>query len=216
MSEKLKITKIGSKARKRIITLSDGRELTLCREIVEKYRLIVGAGISVEHIGKIRIESDLIEAGNYAEYLLSRREYSVGLLRNKLFDKGFEAGIINRIILKLKQAKLVDDDRFARLAVEAVMRRKPAGRRFLSAYLRSKYISGSVAETVLNELFENTDQNELALRLLRGRIRQYAKFDLETARRKAYNYLSQRAISYDAARFAFEKIRKELEQERKD
>jgi hypothetical protein len=33
-----------------------------------------------------------------------------------------------------------------------------------------------------------------------------AKFDLETARKKAYTYLSRRAISYGAAKAAFEKV----------
>ncbi len=216
MKDKLKIVDIYKKAGNNLIVLSNKEETILCREVVNKYQLKKGAEVSSELLDKMKSESDLIRAENYATYLLARREYSSGMLKRKLLGKGYGPDVSNSVIDKLKQAKLVDDNRFAHLAVETILRNKPAGRRFLVAYLRSKYIARELAETVVDELLENIDEKELAEKLLKSRFRQYVKFDLETARRKAYNYLSRRAIGYGAAKFAFEKIRREFDEELTD
>lgn len=209
MEEKLKIISIFKKAGNNQVILSNKEKAILCREIINKYQLKKGSDVSREFLDKIKTESDFIRAENYASYLLARREYSAGMLKVKLRGKGYDPDISIAVIDKLKQAKLVDDNRFAHQAVEIILRNKPAGRRFLIAYLKSKYIARELAETVVDELLENIDEKYLAEKLLKSRFRQYLKFDLETARRKAYNYLSRRAISYGAAKIAFEKICRE-------
>ncbi|RKX18100.1 MAG: hypothetical protein DRP51_09740 [Candidatus Zixiibacteriota bacterium] len=216
MNIKLKIADIYKKAGNNQIVLSNKEKVVLCREIVIKYRLKKGAEISSELFDKIKAESDLMRAENYASYLLARREYSSGMLKSKLIGKGYGPDLSKIVIDKLNRAKLVDDNRFARQAVETILRNKPAGRRYLVAYLRSKYIARELAEAVVDELLENIDEKELAERLLKSRFRLYLKFDLETARRKAYNYLSRRAISYGAAKFAFEKICRGFDEELTD
>lgn len=209
MKDKLIIDSISRKAGGHQIVLSNNEKTILCREVVNKYELKEGVEVSSELFYKIRVESDLIRAENYATYLLARREYSAGMLKSKLRSKRYDPDIGETVIEKLKQASFVDDNRFARLAVETILRNKPAGRGYLIAYLKSKYIARELAETVVNELLENIDEKDMAERLLKSRFRQYLKFDLETARRKAYNYLSRRAISYGASKIAFEKLCKE-------
>lgn len=216
MPQIIKIIEIAKKGSNRVIRLSDGREILLCREVIEKYQLKKGAELSLSELHNINIDSDLIRAGNYVSYLLARREYSIGMIAAKMKMKNFPADIITKTIDRLIDAGFLDDVRFATNAAESILRNKPAGRRYLIAYLRSRYISGSLAETVVDKLLEKADQNELAVRLLRPRLRSYAKLDLETARRKAYNYLSRRAIGYGAAKFAFEKLINELKEEPDD
>jgi SOS response regulatory protein OraA/RecX len=104
---------------------------------------------------------------------------------------------------------LLDDWRYAKNTVDAIMRRKPAGRNYLIGYLQSRHISRNLASAVVEELLGGLDETELASRLLRKRWSYLAKFELETARTKAYNYLSRRSIGYRAAKLAFEKILKE-------
>ncbi len=209
MKDKLKIIGISKKPGCCQIDLSNDEQAILSWEILNKYQIKKGFEISIEFLTEIKAESDFIRAENYCSYLLARREYSSGMLKNKLFGKKYDAEISNAVISKLKRAKLVDDNRFAQLAVETILRNKPAGRSYLIAYLKSKYIPRDLAETVVDKLLEDVDEKELAERVLKSRFRQYLKFDLETARRKAYNYLSRRAISYGASKFAFEKICKE-------
>ncbi|HHI02228.1 MAG TPA: regulatory protein RecX, partial [candidate division Zixibacteria bacterium] len=154
MNIKLKIADIYKKAGNNQIVLSNKEKVVLCREIVIKYRLKKGAEISSELFDKIKAESDLMRAENYASYLLARREYSSGMLKSKLIGKGYGPDLSKIVIDKLNRAKLVDDNRFARQAVETILRNKPAGRRYLVAYLRSKYIARELAEAVVDELLE--------------------------------------------------------------
>lgn len=70
-----------------------------------------------------------------------------------------------------------------------------------------------MAADIVDEIMGNVDENELALEILRGRWRQFSKFDLETARKKAYNYLSRRSVSYGAAKYAFEAMIKEVNED---
>jgi len=209
MKDKLKVISISKKPGCCQIVLSNDEKTILSWEILKKYHLKKGSDISIEFLYEIKTESDMKRAENYTAYLLARREYSSGMLKSKLYSKGYDADISNTVIDKLKRASLVDDSRYAHMAVETILRNKPAGRGYLIAYLKSKYITRELAETVVDELMEDIDENELAERLLKSRIRQYLKFDLETARRKAYNYLSRRAIGYGAAKIAFEKICRE-------
>jgi len=100
---------------------------------------------------------------------------------------------------------LIDDVVFAREFAESILRNKPAGRSYVIGCLKQKHISHELAKSIVDELFAGVDEFELALRLLRGRWSYFSKFELETARRKAYNYLSRRSIDYRAAKQAFEK-----------
>ena len=70
-------------------------------------------------------------------------------------------------------------------------------------------VPAAIARAIVEESFQDVDEFSLAFRLLESRWAYLSKFDLETARRKAYNYLSRRSISYNAARQAFEKISQE-------
>ncbi|GEM_PF-598091 len=142
----------------------------------------------------------------YAIYLLARREYSIGQMHSKLLTKGYEPKAVNALIKALVNEGLLDDERFSRNAVSSMMRRKPAGRAYMLGYLQKKSIPREMALSIIDEFFGQVDEIEMAFKLLQSRARYLSKFDIETARRKAYNYLSRRAIGYNAAREAFEKL----------
>jgi len=145
----------------------------------------------------------------YALNLLARREYSVGQMRFKMHSKGFEPEVINALIKDLIREGLLNDERFARNVVDYMLRHKPAGRAYLVAHLRKKRISRELAVEIVENILNGTDESELAEQLLRARWRYFGKFEVETSRRKAYNYLSRRSIGYGAAKSAFDKLLKE-------
>ncbi len=145
----------------------------------------------------------------YVLKLLARREYSVGQMRRKLNTRGFEPTVVSAQIKELLKEGLLNDERFARNVVDYTLRHKPAGRAYLVAYLRKKLISRELAVDIVDGILNQTDETELAERLLRIRWRYFSKFEVETARRKAYNYLSRRSIGYGAAKSAFDKLLKE-------
>jgi SOS response regulatory protein OraA/RecX len=201
------------KGRNYLVIVSGGREILLTKAVIDRYSIKAGSKIDLDSLEDIKHESDLVRAEDYVTYLLSRRSYSSGLLAAKLREKGYEKEVVRETLSRLKEKGLLDDMVFAREMAESILRRKPAGRNYIIARLRRDYISRSLAEAVVDELLENVDESDMAHRLLRNRWSYFSKFELETARRKAYNYLSRRSIGYNAARQAFEKVLKEENQD---
>ena len=208
MPQVVKVEHIRKRGRLAILVIPGMPEIALEPDIVGKYSIREGIEIPSSSLDEIRHESDLLRAENYVTYLLSRRAYSYGLLKNKMMEKQFEEKVIKATLTQFHKRGLVDDAQFARQTVELLLRRKPAGRRFLIAYLESKRVARKEAETAVEEALAGLDESDIAVRLLRSRWSYLAKFELETARTKAYNYLSRRSIGYRAAKAAFEKLLK--------
>jgi len=205
----VKIEQIRKKRKDYLLVLSDGREIPLSRQMIDRYSLEAGISITAEKLNLIRLESEMTRSEEYVLYLLARRSYSSGHLVSKLVEKGFGEKVIRATMAILRERDLIDDTAYARELVESILRRKPAGRNYLVGCLRRKFIPRSLAESVVDELLAIVDETESAARLLRARWGYFSKFELETARRKAYNYLLRRSIGYRAAKEAFDLVLKE-------
>ncbi|RKX31495.1 MAG: hypothetical protein DRP46_03230 [Candidatus Zixiibacteriota bacterium] len=205
------IEKVQKKGRHYLVRLLHGSEFLISAKYLDQYGLTSGMKIEPDLLDDIKHRSDLQRAEDYLVYLLSRRAYSSGHLMAKMFEKGYDKETITQIIDKFEEKGLIDDVVFAREFAESILRNKPAGRSYVIGCLKQKHISHELAKSIVDELFAGVDEFELALRLLRGRWSYFSKFELETARRKAYNYLSRRSIDYRAAKQAFEKMLSEDE-----
>jgi len=206
MNKLAEIEKISRKGRHYLVRMTHGSEFLVTRPILDQYRLKAGMKIETDVIDEIKHKSDLRRAEDYVVYLLSRRSYSSGHLMAKMFEKGYDRRTISEIIELYEQKGLIDDVVFAREFAESLLRHKPAGKNYIIGCLQQKYIPRELAKSIVGELFEHIDETDLALRLLSARWSYFSKFELETARRKAYNYLSRRSIGYRAAKLAFDKM----------
>jgi len=203
------ITNIWKKGRYHYLTLDNNEKISLLGSIAQKYSLQFHTEITDTQLKKIKAESDFQRGRDYVTYLLSRSARSYGQLLVKLDEKQYDRKVSIKILAELKEAGLIDDARFAHQMVESILRNKPGGRAFLVAALRRKYISRELAETIVDDYLRDIDETDMAIQLLHGRWRYFSKFELETARRKAYNYLSRRSIGYRAAKAAFDKVAEE-------
>lgn len=213
MADELLIESIKKRGKILILSLSDGKSIIMAKTVVDEYGLKIGTALREESIEKLIRESDSRMALDYALNILSRRGYSSGMLSRKMQEKGYSPKVASQTLAELRRIGMLDDVLFARQTVESLLRRKPAGKPFLIAYLQSKLIPHRLAAEVVAEFSDSADETEMAERLLRARWRYLSKFELETARTKGYNYLSRRAIGYRAAKTAFDKL---LREENKD
>ncbi|MEW5923680.1 MAG: regulatory protein RecX [Candidatus Zixiibacteriota bacterium] len=204
------IEKIQRKGKNYLLLFAHGAEILATSRVLDQFGLKSGMKIEAEVIDAIKNESELQRAEEYLVYLLSRRSYSSGHLAAKMYEKGYRREIIAAMIEKFEERGLIDDAAFAREFAESIIRNKPAGKNYIIGCLQQKYVPAELAKAVAAELFENVDETALALRLLKSRWGYFSKFELETARRKAYNYLSRRSIGYRAAKTAFEQMLKEV------
>ncbi|MGH8014941.1 MAG: regulatory protein RecX [Candidatus Zixiibacteriota bacterium] len=196
-----KIKKVTGGVRLFVSTLEQPLFLTVA--IVKKDNLIEGLELHPNYLRQLQADSELHECDARAAGILSQRDYSIGEFRRKLKLKSFGDYAIKNIVQKYKSRGLLDDKKYAAKIVNRILGEKPSGKPFLVAALRRKLIPRELADEIVNSLFESQDDAALAVAALEKRWRQFGEFEVEDARRKAYNYLSRRGFSYSASKGAF-------------
>jgi len=190
--------------------------IVISRQLLEKHRLKQGIVITPAQLAQLRDEAELAACDREVARLLAMREHSVGEVRIKLVRKKFADSAIKHVLKDYLDRQLLDDAHYAQVLVRRIQQRNPAGRSYLIGSLRRKQIDGALAERTVDFIQDGQDQTELAVRALEKRWSRFSQFDLETARRRAYNYLSRRGIGYREARAAFEKLYDDTNKENND
>ncbi len=189
-----------------LLTFSNDFEVKATSGVVKRLSLAEGAEFNQATFDELKAILEERFAHYTAESFLARRPYSVGELKQRLRNKKISDNHIKEIIREFCDRKILDDYEYSRTRTRSLIERKPAGRGYLIAWLQKRLVPREIAESAVAELLTGVDEVDTAVELLKRRRGSFEKFDLETARKKAYTYLSRRAISYGAAREAFEKV----------
>ena len=146
------------------------------------------------------------DAYTTALMLLSARELSEAQMRTRLTRRQLDADDIESAIQKLRHDGTLNDRRVALAAarIESAIRHR--GRARVLQKIRQMGIDGSIAESAVNEVFEEVDESGLLDRAFERRLRGKAPGDLdEKARARIVRGLA-------AQGFAIEAILKRLRQ----
>lgn len=173
---------------------------------VQLHALTEGKSFPPEAFAELigRLEQEF--ARHQAMSLLAQRPYSIGEFKRRLRHKGVAAGLISDLVSDFKSQGLLGDYDYALFYTRMLLLRRPAGKAYMIADLQRRQVPRLIAEKAVAEVLSEVDETDIALRLLEKRVSALSKFDLETARRKAYTYLARRGIPYGAAKKAFEKL----------
>jgi regulatory protein len=189
-----------------LLSFSDNYQIRATKGVIDRFRLAEGARFSPETYTELKRILEWEWAYYTAESMLARRPYSVGELKQRLRHKDISSDHIREIVRDFRERGFLNDYEYALARARSLADRKPSGRSYLISWLRKRLVPREIAEKAVDELLSDVNEVETAVELLKRKRSGLAKFDLETARRKAYTYLSRRAISYSAARAAFEKV----------
>ncbi|ABA89646.3 recombination regulator RecX [Syntrophotalea carbinolica DSM 2380] len=136
------------------------------------------------------------DAWSSALRLLSRREYSEAMLRERLQRKGFDSDQIEHALERCRSYNYVNDERFARIRARQLLASGRAVGPALMADLRHQRIGDSIARKAINDLEEEFSQAEILKDLCQ---RRFPDFDFQTAddrsRRRVFNYLRRRGFA---------------------
>lgn len=188
------------------VDFSNDEQVRATKGVIDKLNLSAGDEFTENEFEKLKKILDESFARYTAESILARRSHSVGEFKIKLRKKDISGDLIKSIVRKFRKEGLLDDYNFGKMRAESLLRRKPAGRGYLIRDLQNKLVPRQIAEEVVAGVLSEVDESELAEQLLEKKRISLTKFDLETARQKAYTYLSRRAISYGASKTAFDKV----------
>jgi len=186
------------------------------RESVELARLIVEeAGLRPGMVLDELILADLRERDAFQETLesalrfLETRPRSEREVRSRLGQKGTPPTLVDRVLERLRELKLVDDGAFAEYWIENRNRFRPKGARALKAELRQK---GLPQEIIAEQVDEGFDEEAGARAVALRQARRYAALDYPTFRQKLWAYLARRGFDFDAISPAIEEAWQSLNQ----
>ena len=187
------------------------------RETVELTRLVaeeagLRPGMEMDDVALAELQQRDVfqETLERALRFLESRPRSEREVRTRLFQKGTPPTLVDRVVERLRELKLIDDGAFAEFWVENRNRFRPKGARAIKAELRQKGLSDEViAEQVEAGLDEEAGARSVALR----QARRYAKLDYQTFRQKLWAYLARRGFDFDAISPAIEEAWQQLSAE---
>ncbi|KKU55264.1 hypothetical protein A3H89_04860 [Candidatus Amesbacteria bacterium RIFCSPLOWO2_02_FULL_48_11] len=118
----------------------------------------------------------------------SRREIEIYLTK-----KTSDTALINQVIDKLTNFKLIDDAAFSKWLVESRSRSRPRGRRLLIQELKTKGVDISNLPSPVSSL----DETELAKNALQKKLKIWDRLPRRDFRLKTTRFLYSRGFSWD-------------------
>lgn len=137
---------------------------------------------------------------------LGARPRSEQEVRARLAQKGAAPEVVERVIARLGELRLIDDVAFAQFWIENRNRFRPMGSRALKAELRQK---GLDRELIADQVEDAVDESTSVRAAARRQARRYAKLDYQTFRQKLFAHLARRGFAYDAISSAVEEAWRE-------
>lgn len=154
--------------------------------------LRTGQELSDEKIAELKGADHKEVALQRALNYLSYRPRSEQEVRQNLKKHGYDEPVIDEILTRLRQGKLVDDESFAELWVENRSEFRPRGSRMLQAELRQK----GIPDRVISSTLEGLDETSLALKAARKKARRYQQLEWQDFQKKLYGFLARRGFHY--------------------
>ncbi len=171
----------------------------LNKEVVLKHHLHEGDELKESVIDDILLVEERTRAKQKALALLSYRARSVEELRKRLGEKEFSGRTVGRVIEDFLRVGLLDDREFASAFVHSRMMQKPMGKRLLRQELFSKGIDEETVERVIDEVYGDRSELDVARELIRKRIRRYSGGEKEAKkiRKKLSDFLLRRGFDWE-------------------
>ena len=139
---------------------------------------------------------------------LSYRPRSEEELRRRLLHRGFDSGVVEKVIAKLKERNLIDDIAFAQFWKDSRLSFGPKSKGLISKELRAK----KVAPEIIEEVTKDIDDESNSYRFGRSRMQALANLEYPDFYRRLSNHLSYRGFTYGVIRYTIERLWQEREQ----
>ena len=180
---------------RRVNIFLDGRfAFSLGDELAVK--LSVGVILSDPEVEELQRRDALSRVYSAALTLLSYRARGVSELQARLLRRGFDPSLVDEVVARLKEERILDDKEFAQLWVENRQAHSPRGNRLLQAELRSKGVDREIIDGVLPGAGK---EEEAAYRVARRKARSLKGLEWQEFRRRTGDYLVRRGFGYELA-----------------
>lgn len=207
MSGQITALKVQNRNSNRLNIYLDGEYAFSLQRITAAW-LRVGQVLSDEKISELRALDEQEVVYQRALRLLEHRPRAEEEIRRKLGSKGISSAVIDKVIERLRQNKLVNDDQFAQAWVENRSTFRPRSRKALQYEMRQKGVSPSAISQALANL--ETNEEELAYQAALKQSRKLNHLERMEFRRKLSGFLARRGFGYETIAPVVEKVWKEI------
>ena len=194
------ITKIEKqkKSKKRwSIFLDDEFACGVYEDTLLKFGLRTNDEVSDKIINEIKDFDEYIFAKKTAYDFLSYRIRSIAEIKNRLKAKKVSSSTIEKVIEHLQNLGFINDEEFAKELIQSNIGSKPSGKRVIKQKLFRKGIPASVSDKVLDEMFNEINEKEIALKLYRKYLPKLKNLDKIRKRKKMFDHLIRKGFNMD-------------------
>ena len=176
---------------------ADGVTFALYKSDLKKYDIKTGE-IEDDVYNEIIKETLPKRALDRSLKIITGREMTEGMIKDKLKEDLYPEDIIDSVIEKLKSERLINDERFIRGFIEGKSSKK--SKRDIMAALALKRVNMNQAERIYDELSSEgslSDEKELIIKLLEKRHYDFENADFDE-KQKQIRYLMGKGFSFDS------------------
>ncbi|MEO0068173.1 MAG: RecX family transcriptional regulator [candidate division WOR-3 bacterium] len=181
------------RSKKRLSVFVDGEfAFSLDKETVAEFGLKEGERVDRQFLEQVVLEEQYRLCRNYAFLLLSYKARTEKELKERLEKKGYSPVVIARVLERLKELGLADDEKLTKDYVEERIRIGHKGKWRVKQELLKR---GVAKEKVEQALRNAPDETEAAQMVLEHFLPRYQRLDEETKLRRIYGLLARRGFS---------------------
>lgn len=187
------------------IYLNDSFAFGIDLNIMIKYSLAKNVELEEEFIDEILKAEEEINAYNYALSVLARNAKSEKQLRTKMQEKGYDRQFIDNAIIRLKQQKYIDDERYSEMLINSKINNSKYGKRKIKGTLYEKGINPEIIDEKLSQISEE-DELERAYNLAAKKLRTLKEEDTRKISIKLSNYLVNKGFEFSTVKKAVSRL----------
>ncbi len=196
--------------KKQVNLFLDGKyAFSLEKDNITKQGLKVGMELSGSRLDELKNSLRYARCLNAAYRYLSYRPRSESELRDRLQRRGFPMEHIDRVVEKLKELKLLNDEAFARFWAENRASFRPRSRQMTRRELQKKGVDKDVISQAINEI----DETESAYNAAIARARRLQNLEYQEFRQRLSEFLRRRGFTYDTISQTVRRVWQEMKNE---
>lgn len=189
------------------VFVDDAFALSLSAIVAERAGLSVGSLLDDQDLKRLAGEDTYQRALDSALNFLSYRPRSEREVRQNLVKKRTDPDVVERVIARLAELRLLDDKAFAQFWQENRQRCSPRGPRAIKVELLRKGVQSEIIEEVLAG---GVDQEQDAYCAAQKRLRSLQNLDYQTFRQRLGGHLLRRGFGYEVVATTVRRIWREM------
>jgi regulatory protein len=194
------------------IEFTDNTKLTVSEDILVRFRMLKGMEITDDKLKEIRREAKVQMAFTLALHYLDYQMRSVYEMKKYLRDNDVSSTDAEKIITRLKDMKLLDDESYAGALVRTLIRTTDKGPRLVMQDLKKRGIEDEISTRAMEE-YTDEIENDKALHFIEKSQKKYERFSLREKQTKIRTRMMTRGYRSSAIQFAFDNFEFETNEE---